>query len=148
MSDVDELPPSRRGGNRPSTALVVLDQTRSAKERAVALLRKADERIPDEVWLILDECGEKAASHLHRILNDPNFEKRKLHEQIRVIELAMLRSYGAPEGSFKRSATPPPGELEKRAGNALARLARRATFPELTHRAADPVPASSGRTDE
>ena len=113
------------------TALVLLTPTKDARQRSLALARKADDRIPDDVWLQIQECGEKAAFHLHRLLNDANFERRKIHEQIRVIELAMLRSYGAPEGSFKRVPTPPEGELERAGTNALSRLARRAKFPEL-----------------
>ncbi len=121
------------------TALVLLPETQDAKKRALALMRKADDRIPDNVWVQLQESGEKASAHLHRILHDPNFERRKIHEQIRVIELAFLRSYGAPEGGFKRQPTPPEGELEKAGTNALARLAKRAQFPELTQRSLDPT---------
>jgi hypothetical protein len=97
------------------------------------LTRKSDQRIPDEVWQILQECGEEAANHLHRILKSPGFEKRKIHEQIRVIELALLRSYGAPELAPKRAETPPERDEEHRRiiGNQLARIAERAVLPEL-----------------
>jgi hypothetical protein len=127
---MSNLPPPRRGFAPPSTALTVVPK-RDDKGREVALQRKADLRIPDEIWLMLQDCGEKAAEHLYRLLHDPIFEKRKLHEQIRIIELAMLRSYGAPEGSFKRDMPPPKGEANAEQGNALTRLAQRAKFPEL-----------------
>lgn len=126
MSEHKPIPPDR--------GIVTLDDVTKQRLRRQLLVNKADDRIPDEVWMILQECGESAAKHLQRILKSPGFEKRKIHEQIRVIELALLRSYGAPEGAIKRDSKtlPDTSDPERIArGNTIRRLANQARLPEL-----------------
>lgn len=123
--------------------LVTLDDATKERLRRQMLIRKADDRIPDEVWMILQECGEHAARHLQNILESPSFSKRKIHEQIRVIELALMRAYGAHEGSIKRPPRDPEGGTDPRQlerGDAIKRLASQARLPELGMRRKVPMP--------
>lgn len=124
MNDLKPIPPNR--------GIVTLDDATKERVRRQLLATKGASRIPDEVWLTLQECGEKAVEHLHRLLNDPVFAKRKIHEQIRIIELALMRSYGSPEGPIKQETLPPrEGGKYIEQGDAIRRLAKTARLPEM-----------------
>jgi len=52
--------------------------------------------IPEHVWIMLQQAGEKAAERLLDILRAPSFPKLAPSSQARLIELAFVRAYGLP----------------------------------------------------
>lgn len=108
-----------------------MPRLRTPRQRRDDLSRKLDMRIPDEVWLVLQECGEMAAQRLHEILSSPKFARYRPHEQIRVIELALMRAYGSSEAVWSIPHPQKAGSLER---NAISHLADLVDLPEFRNR--------------
>lgn len=70
--------------------------------------------IPSHVWQLLQQAGEEAAQRLNELLSSPSFHKQKTSDQVRLIELALVRAYGLP---VRRQISV---ELSSKDGDAIA----------------------------
>ena len=70
----------------PAVSKTTADQTPS----------EGGEAIPDHVWQVLQQAGDKAAQRLLELLEAASFSKLAPTAQARVIELALTRAYGLP----------------------------------------------------
>lgn len=94
---------------------------------------KANPAIPDHVWDRLQDLGDIATQHLHRLLTDPRFPNLSVKEQMSVINSVMNRSYGSVDGAVRRHIHVTADPEDNRGFNALRDLSKRAqrTLPEF-----------------
>lgn len=96
--------------------------------------------IPPDVWDHLQQAGSLAAERLHELLAAPSFTRLRPSDQIKLIDLALVRAYGPPikrEVSLALS-----GDVSDAVAESLGRLAA-APLPEMS--AADPSPRPARR---
>lgn len=89
--------------------------------------------IPDTIWGRLQNAGALAATHLELIMSDKRFDKLQMRDKIKLIELALGRSYGSVDGAVRKNYHVLVNPEDAKGFNALADMSRRAqrTLPEF-----------------
>lgn len=64
---------------------------------------KANPAVPDHIWDQFQDLGELAVGHMKRLLTDPRFPHLAIKDQTRVMDMALSRAYGSPDGSVRRN---------------------------------------------
>lgn len=85
------------------TQKVVLDNVIPYRGGTVVVPGKSNPSVPDHVWSILQQAGDIASQHLLNLLADKRFPALPVKEQARIIELALTRAYGSPDGAVRRN---------------------------------------------
>ena len=102
-------------------------------DMAAQIVNPASDRMPNEVWALVQGSGVEAAHRLSEMLQPTKFNALAAKDKMRLIELAMSRAYGRPDAGVKRSVQV---QLSASGNDAvaasLARLNKAADLPEYS----------------
>lgn len=104
--------------------------------------QNVSDRIPDDVWDIMQDTGRVATQRLLELLNSTRFHRLRTSDQAKLIQLAQDRAYGRADNGVKRTIKAVITADSDATATALARMNTRAILPEFNRfQTADVSPA-------